>query len=320
MKALTTIVFSMLLVLSAVMVAAQSNDVPVAIEQAEIDNTEIAPFGINQLDVERAQEFELKLNLMPWNNAKDVEIRAFISGYEFNDVADIEDHIGPFDFDANVTYIKKMHITLPDDVDVDDYQLRVILSDRNGWELVYNYQLQIDTKRHSMKITDVTLSPGSSAKAGQALLATVRLENKGQKKEKDVKVTATIPALGVSASEYIEEIKSDEEESTEELFLRLPKCAEPGVYEMAVEAFYNDGHSKVAAPGKITVLENEACKPEQAPVVVVQQAQNQSSTEAPASDSTGKVRSALEIILLVLVALLVIVGLIIGFSRMRGEE
>ncbi len=322
MKALTTIVFSVLLVLLSVMVAAQDTYVPVAIERAEIDDTEIEPFGLNQLDIERAQEFELELELHPWENAKDVEIRAFISGYEYNDVNDIEDHIGPFDFDANVTYVKKMHLTLPDDVDVDDYQLRVIISDRNGWELVYNYELQVDTKRHAMTIEDVTLSPGSAVKAGQALLATVRLENKGQKDEDDVKVTATIPALGVSASEYIEEIENDEEEETEELFLRLPKCAEPGVYDMVVEAFYNDGHSKVGSSAKVTVLENEACKPEPAPVVIVQQAsQNVTTTEVSTSgDSSGKVRSALEIILLVLVALLVIVGLIIGFSRMRGEE
>ncbi len=321
MKALTTVLFSVLLVMSAVFVAAQDHDVPVEIMRAEIDDTDIAPFGINQLDIERAQEFELRLNLEAWENAKDVEIRAFVSGYEFNDVADIEDHIGPFDFDANVTYVKKLHITLPDDVDVDDYQLRVILSDRNGWELVYNYELQVDTKRHSMKIEDVTLSPGNAVKAGQALLATVRLENKGQKDEDDVKVIVSIPALGVSASEYIEEVESDEEEETEELFLRLPKCAEPGVYELTVEVLYNDGHSKVGDSGKVTVLENEACKPEPAPLVVVQQAQNQTSTEvAASSDSAGKVRGALEIILLVLVALLVIVGLIIGFSRMRGEE
>jgi len=322
MKALTTVLLSVLLVLSSVMVAAQDREVPVEIMRAEIDDTEIEPFGFNQLDIERAQEFELELELEAWENSNDVEIRAFISGYEFNDVADIEDHIGPFDFDANVTYVKKMHLTLPDDVDVDDYQLRVIISDRNGWEWVYNYALQVDTKRHDMKIEDVTLSPGSAVKAGQALLATVRLENKGQKDEDDIKVTAAIPALGVSASEYIEEVESDEEEETEELFLRLPKCAEPGVYEMAIEVLYNDGHSRVSDSGKVTVLENEACTPEPAPVVVVQQApQNQSMTEvSTSSDSAGKVRSALEIILLVLVALLVIVGLIIGFSRMRGEE
>lgn len=320
MKALTTVLFSVLLVLSSVMVAAQDRFVPVAIERAEIDDTEIEPFGFNQLDIERDQEFELELELMAWEDAKDVEIRAFISGYEYNDVNSISDQIGPFDFDANVTYVKKMRLTLPDDVDVDDYKLRIDISDRNGWNLVYNYDLQVGTKRHSMKIEDVVLSPGSAVKAGQALLATVRLENQGQKDEDDVKVTASVPALGVSATEYIEEVESDEEEETEELFLRLPKCAEPGIYDVNVDVVFNEGRNKVSESTKVTVLENEACRPEPAPVVVVQQATQNQTTEVPSSDSTGKVRAALEIILLVLVALLVIVGLIIGFSRMRGEE
>jgi len=315
MKALT-LLFSVLFVLSAVFVAAQQT-VPVAIQQAEIDSTKIDPFGTNQLDIERAQNFELKLKFLSPMDAKDVEIRAFISGYEFSDVKDISDQIGPFDFDANITYVKKMQLTLPDDVSVDSYQLRVIVSDRNGRENVYNYQLQIDTKRHSMKIKDVIMP--ASVKSGQALLSTVRLENQGQKKENDVKVTVGISALGVSASDYVDEIKVDKQEDTEEMFIKLPKCADAGVYDVNVEVLFNDGYSKVSGVGKVTVLENEDCKVEPAPVVVVQQAQNQTS-EVSASNSTGKVRSALEVILLVLVALLVIVGLIIGFSRMRGEE
>jgi hypothetical protein len=318
MKALTAMLFCVMVVLSSVMVAAQNHVVPVAIERAEIDDTEIEAFGVNQLDLERDQEFELLLELQSWENAEDVEIRAFISGYEYNDVSSISDQIGPFDFDENVTYVKKLHISLPDDVDVDDYQLRVIMSDRNGWQQTYNYQLQVDTKRHVMKIEDVFMSSGS-VQAGQAVTATVRLENQGQKDEKDVKVVVSVPALGVSATDYVDEVENDEEEETEELFLRMPRCAEPGVYDVKVDAWYNEGRNKVSADSKLTVLENQACNPEPAPVVVVQPAQNVTSTDvAPAS--AGKLRSALEIILLVLVALLVVVGLIIGFSRMRGEE
>lgn len=320
MKALTTVLFSVLLVLSSVMVAAQDRLVPVSIVEAEIDGTEIEPFGWNQLDLERDQEFTLKLELLAFEDAKDVEINARITGYEFSDVNAISDQIGPFDFDANVTYIKKMQLSLPDDVDLDDYKLRVYLSDRNGWEMLFTYDLKVDAKRHELKIEDVILSPGYSVQAGQALLATVRLENKGQKDQQDVKVVATIPALGVSATEYVEEIEAADEEETEELFLRLPKCAEPGVYDMTVDVWFNDLHKKVSDSGKVTVLENPACAPEPAPVVVVQQAVNQTAVEPVNSESSGKVRAALEIILLVLVALLVIVGLIIGFSRMRAEE
>ena len=305
--------------LSAVFVAAQ--EVPVAIERAEIDDTDIEPFGVNVLDIERDQEFELELVLESPEDADDVEIRVFISGYEYNDVNTVGDQIGPFDFDANVTYVKKMHLTLPDDIDVDDYQVRVIISDRNNKETVTRYTIQVNTKRHDMKIEDVTLNPSGSVKAGQALLVTARLENKGQKDEEDVKVTVSIPALGVSASDYIDEIDNDEEEETEEMFIRLPKCAEPGVYEMTFDVLYNEGHDRVSGSTQVTVLENEACQSEPEPVVVVQPAQNETMTEAvtEADASAGKVRSALEIILLVLVALLVIVGLVIGFTRMREE-
>ena len=312
MKALTTILFSVMLVLCSALAAADS--VPLTVLKTTIDNTIIEPSGVNQLNIERDQEFVLKLEVFAVHDVKDAEIRAFVSGYEYNDVKAISDRVGPFDFSENVTYIKKLTLSLPDDVDVDDYYLRVVISDRYGDELVFNYALQVEGKRHEMKIADVSLS-SSAVKAGQALLASVRLENLGQKDEDDVKVVVSIPTLSVSATDYIEEIENDEEEETEEMFLRLPKCAEPGVYDVNVEVLYNDDNDKVTGSSKITVLENEACEP--APVVVVQQS---NQTEAPKADSTGKVRSALEIILLVLVALLVVVGLIIGFTRMRGED
>jgi len=313
MKALT-ILFSVLLVLSAV--AAQT--LPLNVEQAEIDNTEILASSVTKLDIERDQDFTLKLELYASAAAKDVEIRAFISGYEFNDVNAISEQIGPFDFAEGVRYIKKMTLTLPDDVDVAQYYLRVVISDRYGEELIYRYTLNVNTPRHIMKVQDITLS-SSAVQAGQALLSSVRLENQGQSDESDVKVVLSIPSLSISATDYVEEIANDEQEETEEMFLRLPKCAEPGVYDLNVEALYNDGHDKATGSTKVTVLENEACNPEPAPVVVVQDAQNKTAEVVPA-DSTGKVRGALEIILLVLVALLVIVGLIIGFTRMRGEE
>lgn len=312
MKALTTILLSVLLVLSAVLVAADS--VPLNVVKAEIDDTKIEPFGVNnKLNIERDQDFELKLELFAVNDVKDIEIRAFISGYEFNDIKSISDRIGPFDFYENVTYVKKMTLSLPDDVDTDDYQLRLVISDRFNEQVTYNYALQVDSQRHDVKIEDITLS-SSSVKAGQAVLASVRLENLGQKTEDDVKVVVSIPSFNLSGTDYIEEIKVDKQEETEEVFLKLPKCAAPGVYDVNVEAVYNDGHDKVSDSAKVTVVEDETCNP--APIVVVQQNQ----TQPPVADSTGKVRNALEIILLVLVALLVIVGLIIGFTRMRGED
>lgn len=318
MRALTAIVFGMLFVLSTMVVAADS--IPVIIERAEIDDTDILPDGENILDIERNDEFELELELFAVEDVKDVEIMAFISGFEFNDVEPIQDQIGPIDFQENVTYKRSLKLSLPDDVELDDYKLRVIISDRYGEEMIYRYDLHVNTERHLIQVEDVTLNPGHSVTAGQALLASVRLENKGQHDEDDVKVTVSLPALGISATDFIDEVEKEEEEETEELFLRMPKCAEPGVYDATVDVWYNDGRDKVSDSFQVNVLENEACAPEPEPVVVVQQMQNTTQEAVqPAAESSGKVRSALEIILLVLVALLVIVGLIIGFTRMREE-
>lgn len=309
------IVFGLLLIIAATLVHAQS--VPVFIKEAELEGTEIWPFDLNKLDIERGQKVELRLELFAYANARNVEIRAYVSGYEYSSSNDVYVRAGPYDFDENTTYVRRLTFTLPEDVDLDDYKLRVVIADRNSFSQEYNYDLQINAPRHAMKITDVTFNPGSTVKAGQSLLGRVRLENKGQRDQKDVRVTMSIPGLDLSATQYIEEVENgDEQEETEEFFLRIPRCAEPGVYDVRVEASYNKNHDKVSGTGKITVLENEDCR-EPEPVVVVQQNVTQPMTQEQPKASS--LRTALEVILLVLVALLVVVGLIIGFTRMKEE-
>lgn len=323
MKTLQTLFLSVLLLVSMVATAsAQDSTVPVRILKAEIDNTDIHPNGQNVLDIERDEDFTLKLELTADSDVDDVEIRAFISGYEHSDVSDISARAGPFDFSEDVTYVKKLTLNLPNDLPVDDYKLRVFIADRFGNERLYRYDLSIDTERHDVRVDDVILSPGSTVEAGQALLATVRLENFGQKDQDDVKVSAMIHELGVSGSAYIEEIESEETEQTEEMFLRLPKCAKSGEYELHVKAEYNDGRDLAEKSMKINVIENDACKEKEVavPVIVIENTSNETMAKEQPVSQPSKIRGALEIVLLVLLALLVIVGLVIGFSRMRAEE
>src|SRR3989344_508244 len=311
-----TILLGVLMVLAATSVAAQQNSssVPVVIRHAELDSTDIFPFGFNQLDIERNDEFTLKLELFSNQRARDVEIRASISGYEFNDVRPISAQIGPFDFDANVTYPKRLTLRLPSDVDRDDYKLRVEISDRNSFSQFYDYNLQISAPRHAVTIQDVTLNPGNTVTAGQSLLARVRLENKGQKDEKDVKVTLSISGLNVAASDTIDKIDNDDQEETEEMLLRVPRCANPGTYDLTLDVWSNKNHDRVSGTSKVTVIEKTACK-EVAPVVTTPAP---SQPADPQESSTDKIPLALEIALGVLIVLLVIVALV-GFARMREE-
>lgn len=256
MKAIKAIL-ALAIVLSLVGIAYA---LPVTIEDVEVDDVSLSPNAENRLDLERGQEYEVRVKLTPSVDIDNAEVRVFISGFEYNDVEEISDRSTVFDADANVTYVKKLSIRVPDDVEEDDYKLRVVVTDRFGDDLVQNYNLKIDVPRNAVQIEDVIFNPSNAVRAGSALLTTVRVENKGEKTQRDVKVTVSIPGLGVSASEYIDEIdNNDEEEETEEIFLRVPKCAKAGTYDVVVEAEFSERHRKVSERGAINVLEDDTC-------------------------------------------------------------
>ena len=72
MKATIAVLFSVLLALTATLAGAQTTQVPVYVDTAEIDGTEIYAFGWNQLNIERNQEFTLKLELFAYEDAENV--------------------------------------------------------------------------------------------------------------------------------------------------------------------------------------------------------------------------------------------------------
>lgn len=301
---------------------------PVWIEETKIDGSTVYPYEWNKLNIERNNEFELKLYLTATADAENIEIDASFSGYEYDKISA---HISSFDVEQDTMYVKKMKIMLPEDMDVDEYNLRVIVSDRNNYEQVYNYNLKIDAPRHELKLKDVMLNPNKDILAGAGFVTKIRLENVGQKDEKDIKVTIGLPELGVQTSEYVDKLESGDEKDTEEIFIRLPKCTEAGEYVVAIEALYNNQHDKLAAFTKLTVLENPNCKKaeeKQQVQVIVQQEPEQGNTatqvtqptETTKTTSNKSMRTVLEVALIVLVALLIIVGFAIGFSKWRQDE
>lgn len=250
-----TILAIFLTVMSAV------SALPVNLEEVQVDDTILQETTINRLSLERGSDYEVRVRFTALENINDAEVRVFISGYEYSDVDDIEDKTTIFDAEENVTYVKKLNILIPDDVDIDDYKLRVIISDRYNDELATNYNLKLDVPRNSLKITDVVFNPANAVRSGSALLTTVRVENKGEQEQNDVRVTVSIPGLGISATEYIDEINNgDDEEETEEIFLRIPKCAKAGNYDVDIEAEYSQRKYKLTEKETITVLEDETCK------------------------------------------------------------
>ncbi|NQV91302.1 hypothetical protein HQ489_02410, partial [Candidatus Woesearchaeota archaeon] len=119
-------------------------------------------------------------------------------------------------------------------------------------------KLNVEPARHALDIKEVTLFPGSSVKAGRSLHPTVLLENYGDKDQKDVKVTVSIPALGVTASKYVDVVKTDgnnvDYEDVEEMFLPIPATAAEGDYEVKVTVMYDDLRETVTKSGTVHVV------------------------------------------------------------------
>ena len=347
-KILMTLLLS-LMVLSAAL-PAHAASLPMTVESFKLDGIDLTENAVNRLDLQRDRAYTAELRFTPTDFVKNAQVRVFASGFEYSDVSPIEDTSKIFDADANVTYVKHFTLKLTDQVQEDDYKIRIIFSDRYNNELVKTYNVKIDVQRHLLKVVDVVFYPADAVQAGNALLSTVRIENQGEKVEDDVRVEVSIPALGVSGVDYIDQIKNNgnQEKGTEEIFLRIPDCAKPGRYEVMIKAWYNQLHDVSAAKGTIEVLENPICAQKAQPartvpetvVIYKSDAQNGSKTAAQTATtqaaqktaepvkadtvSTGstfeKIRDALEVTLLVLIALPVVIAAVLAFRGLNKEN
>jgi len=321
MKKIALIVFALLLMVTSVAA------LPMTIDEVEIDGVTIDPDQTNRLDLLRDDEFKVRITFTVLEDLDDVEFEVAIFGYEYNDVERIVDRISNSDYDAGITYVKRFDLSLPDEVDEDDYKLRIIVADRYSSVLIQNYNLKIDVERHKLKIEDVLLFPSSHIEAGRALLATVRVENKGERTEDDVRVEVSIPELGISGADYIDEIDPNDEEETEEIFMPVPVCAQSGTYLLEVLVSYDEDSEYERTTMPVQVIASDRCVVEEEEgsiVVVIPEAPNTASvvTEPVEQKTSGMkiVRRILEVALLVLIGVLAVIGLIIGFSKMGKTD
>ena len=239
----------MILVLVALCLvsAAFAAAVPVTVKSVEMDGTELTASAPTRVDLERGQEVSVKITIEGTSNASDIMIEAFLSGYEYSDFEPISDSTHVFDVEDGVVYIKKLTLKVPDNVDEDNYKLRVIVSDRYSDEIVKNYNLKVDVPRHSIEIKDIWFTPENSVVAGEYLIASVRLKNMGDKDENGLKVVVSIPELDISATDYIDELEKGDSISSEELYLKIPRCnIKDGRYEVKVGVVYDDATSRAA--------------------------------------------------------------------------
>ncbi len=230
---------------------------------AKINGHEIEEESATILDVERGETLDLTLAVEASADVNDLRWRVWIGGYE--DL--LEEKTSLFDLKAGVTKVKSLSIDIPADMDADEqYTLHVELV--NG-DVDYEVPLNIEVSkaRHLLTVDDVIVSP-SNVEAGEKVTVKVRVENMGAYKE-DVKVTVGVPSLGVSASDWINNLESIEDvdegdyESTGSatLVLNLPTDAAAGNYDLVVDLAYHDARETATETYTLTVAGEVAEEP-----------------------------------------------------------
>jgi len=258
MMKFTKLTFAVLAVLllgltSAVSAASPNYD----IAKVKVNDIEVNENDVNDIVVERGDSLDVEIWVNGQANGQvrdDVRVKAWIGGYEHGDVSEKTE---VFKTENDGTYKKSLTIDLPNDLDADNngnserYTLNVEAFDKDHSER-RSFELKVDEKRHDLRVLDVIFRPGTTVNANDMLFTTVRVENMGDRTEKDVLVKVSIPELGFEARDYIDELvphdtdNDDAEKSDDiDLFGRIPRNAESGEYNVVVELVYDRGHQTV---------------------------------------------------------------------------
>lgn len=225
---------------------------------AVVDNDDTL---VRSVSVEEGQTVDVEVILKTGSVAlKDVQVEARVKGYEYERYEALRDSTDLFDVSANSQKRANLQVDLPTRLEKKEYWLHVTIDTDNEQSVEQIVKLNIEPVRHGVDIEDVFFSPGNTVKAGRSLLATVVLENFGDKDQEDVKVTVSIPTLGVSATEFVDNLDTDNHnvnsEDVSEMFLPIPANAEAGTYDVVVTAEY-DRFRETSQTFPIQVLANE---------------------------------------------------------------
>ncbi len=228
------------------------------VEQVKI-NGNVFQSGDN-LVVYRGETLNIQVKLHADTNESNVQVTSDILGYEYSIYEGLSDMTPVFDMNANDTLYENLKLKVPTKADKDYYDLRIRVGTRTGTAFEGLYRLHFKGERHNVIIQDVVFTPENQITAGRALIAVVRVRNIGQVAEDGVKVSVSIPDLQTSAADYIDHLDADESTSSEELYLRIPKCADEGTYNVNVKLTYNNGYSTATTQKTIKVLKSDFCE------------------------------------------------------------
>ena len=253
-----------LLLISAIVMISLFSGSVFALVSGDISNIQVEAndVGLSQSSpksVEKTDELEVLVVFDSNINSTNFQIEAVLRGADLRDP--IEELSEVFSVKSGNKYDKRFRLNLPVKMEQGRYDLKIRIDDRTGSGMEYLFPLDIGVTKHSIEIRDVVTSPEEEVGAGKALLVSVRVKNRGESREDDIKIKASIPELGISASAFIDSLDAeggdDDSATSEELFLRIPNNAVGGDYTLRTVVEFKDGDKAVSKLTKIRIRGEE---------------------------------------------------------------
>lgn len=240
----------------AVSALVNASDLNVYQREVSIKGVDFVWPNCETISVEAGETVPIMVAFYAGENASDVRVKAFISGYR----DDITASTGRFDIIEGTTYSKYLSLKVPSDVEsAEDYTLTIRVETKSG-EAEWEFPLVVQRESYNLEVLSVEAS--RTVTAGANLAVNVVLKNRGSHRLDDTFVVVRIPALDVERRVYFsdltptDEADPDKEDATERtMFLQIPSDAKAGVYNLEVEASNSDASETTTK--SITVVGNE---------------------------------------------------------------
>ena len=229
---------------------AEQSGLPVSINSIEVNGARLNDFS--SLSVQNGGTVDITVSFVGLRDAENARFRADIQGYE---QAILQDSTNLFRVRQGVASSQTLSINLPADMSSQrEYVLRIYGSNDLSGLTYREYSLFVDTQRHRVDIVDLVMSPSTGVEPGQAVISNVRVNNRGQQNQGTVKVIVEVPELNIRAESFLTNLNVGDSRTSEDMFLGVPRDANPGRYTANVITQYNDGYTQSKAEFDFVVL------------------------------------------------------------------
>ena len=217
----------------------------ISVDRVEVEGKDVVENENNFVLIDKGEKkLELKIAMTALENIEDAHIDAVLM-FGNGDVA--ADSTALFDLEDEQSIVKALEVPLVGKFEQDSFKLKVRISDAEGNLQERFYGLKLSQKKFPFIVSSIALNPETKVEAGKNLIAKISFKDSGILPLEGVIAKASIPELGVSASKFVDQIGKRQEESSEELVLKIPDDTPTGTYTLKSEIasqFGNDRETK----------------------------------------------------------------------------